>query len=180
MSKIADGSEEEILIDSDKQTLYHLERYLEQRKQRTKNGRANPQDFFIKLMCDFLISHDNEIYDVDDNTKRIIADNQKLHDNILLLDYKIREINKKLTPVAKEPIPRAMQFAKERCQAMAKYLWDLHPDMNQADMVAHKSIFNLNITGGKNYKIETIKKWVAEVDPRAAEKKIGRPRKNMK
>ncbi len=52
--------------------------------------------------------------------------------------------------------------------------------MTQPEMAAHEAIFNLGITKSKNYKPETVRKWVAEVDPRPPEKKKGRPRKKPK
>ena len=86
----------------------------------------------------------------------------------------------KVTPLKKESNPRTMQLAKARCQAVAKYLWKLSPDMTQAEMAQHEAIYNIGITEGKRYEMDTIKKWIAEVDQRPAEKKRGRPRKNMK
>lgn len=180
MIVLEDESEEEILVDDNKQILFHLERYLWQRRERTENHTKNSQDFFIDLLCDFVISQDAELSELDVGTKRIIADNEKIREELWTLNRNLHTLNKKIIPVEKESMPRAEQFAKERVQAVAKYLWSLYPDMTQPEMAAHEAIFNLGITKSKNYKPETVRKWVAEVDPRPPEKKKGRPRKKLK
>lgn len=179
MSNIEDESEE-ILIDDNKLTLYHLERYLWQRMERSKNGKQNSLDWFLGLLSEFVISQDAEMKDADTATRRIMLDNRKLRDDIRMLGHRLIELDKKITPVEKEPMPRPEQFAKERCQAVARYLWQMHPTMTIAEVAEHEAVFNLGITKGKHYKPETVRKWVAEVDPRPAEKKIGRPPKAKK
>lgn len=168
------------LIDENKRTLYHLERYFWQRRERIEWGKKNDQDWFLDLLCDFITSQDDELSETDDNTKKIIRANRKIHDDIQRISRKMQELENKIAPQKKEPMPRTMQMAKERCQALAKYLWNQHPDMTQEDMARHEAIYNLTITDGKRYEIETVKEWVAKVDPRPAEKKRGRPRKAKK
>jgi hypothetical protein len=52
--------------------------------------------------------------------------------------------------------------------------------MTIAEVAAHEAVFNLGITKSKHYKAETVRKWVADVDPRKPENKVGRPRKAKK
>lgn len=179
MSKVEDNAAEAVLIDSEKQTLFHLERYLSQRRDRIENRKENYEDHFIRLMCDFIVSQDAEMDDLDVGTRKIIADNQKIQADIRLLNRGLYALGKQMAP-KKEKTPRKEQLAKARVQAVARYIWGMHPNMSQPEMAEHKAIFNLEITGAKGYTPETIRKWVAEVDPRAPEKKRGRPPKAKK
>ncbi len=73
---------------------------------------------------------------------------------------------------------RSDQIDKMICQAVAKTLWDVYPEMNIADMCKHRAI--QNYAGGKNYVSKTLRRWFQEIDLRDPKKKIGRPRKNNK
>lgn len=67
------------------------------------------------------------------------------------------------------------QLDKQLCQAIAKTLWDIYPEMTIEDMKKHKAIQqhgNGRLYGGKN----TLRGWLSEVDPRPPEKKTGRPK----
>jgi hypothetical protein len=180
MSAVEDSSEEEILIESNKQILFHLERYLWQRRERIENRAKSYQDLYIDLLCDFVISQESELSELDVGTKHIIADNKKIRDEIRVLNRSLLMLDKKIAPIEKENTPRAEQFTRARVQALAKYLWSMNPEMTITEIAEHEAIFNLKITGAKGYTLDTIKKWVAAVDPRAPEKKRGRPRKAKK
>jgi hypothetical protein len=60
------------------------------------------------------------------------------------------------------------------CQAIARVYWDIDPNIHPAHMGMAKAI---KLYGnGKLYKDQnTIKSWIAEVDPRKGERKTGRP-----
>lgn len=180
MITMEDESAEEILIDDHKHTLYHLDRYIWQRRERTENRKNNSQDFFIDLLCDFLISQDDEMEDVDNTTRRMMVDNRKLRDDIRLIGHRLIELDKKITPAEKESTPRAEQFAKARCQALARYFWNINPNYTTKELSEHHDINNPCVTGGVHYTKRTIYDWIAEVDPRMPDNKVGRPRKAKK
>lgn len=73
------------------------------------------------------------------------------------------------------PSNRQSQIDKERCQAIALTLWDINPKYTIAALVKHPSIQRYG--NGRQYRPDTLHLWLAEVDPRDPEKKIGRPRK---
>jgi hypothetical protein len=168
MAEEADG----ILIDKEKRTLYYLERYFSGRRERIESGQKDDQDWFLDLLCDFINTQDDE-----DAERSPQPDD--VQQALRLISNRLDAIDRKM-PKPKETMPRAMQFAKARCQAMAKYLWHTHPDMTREEMARHEAVYNLSITEGKRYEIETVKKWIAKVDPRPPEKKRGRPRKAKK
>jgi hypothetical protein len=155
--------EEALLIDSENMTLERLERYVWERRERMDQGKKNSDDFFLELLAEHMVEGGvlNAEEALQEITRRLAAVEQKL-------------------PPPKESAPRVEQLAKARVQAIAKYLWSLHPDMTRPEMATHEAIFNLKITGAKGYTPDTIKKWIAEVDPRPPEKKRGRPRKKRK
>ena len=60
------------------------------------------------------------------------------------------------------------------CQAIARTLWDLDPQIHPAHMLKHKAI--RKYANGALYKDdETIRGWIFEVDPLRKERKTGRP-----
>ena len=64
---------------------------------------------------------------------------------------------------------------KNACQAVAKALWDIDPNINIAQMTKHPSI--LNHAGGKNYKGKhTLRNWLYEIVPDHLKNRRGRPR----
>lgn len=163
---------EEILVDAENITLERLERYFAQRRERTEQGNKSTQDWFLEMFCQLMQSLDDE-----DAERSPQPDDVK--EALRLISNRLDALDRKM-PKPKEAMPRAMQFAKARCQAMAKYLWHLHPNMTREEMARHEAVYNLSITEGKRYEIETVKKWIAKVDPRPPEKKRGRPRKAKK
>jgi len=165
---------EEILIDADNMTLERVERYFVQRRERADHGKPSTQDWFLDMFCQLLNSQDDE-------EAQRAASTADVRQALRLITSRLDALDNKIpAPTKKESMPRAMQMAKERCQAVAKYLWQLQPNMNQMEMAQHEAIYNLSITDGKRYEIDTIKGWIADVDPRPAEKKRGRPRKAKK
>lgn len=163
---------EEILIDADNITLERVERYFTQRRERMERGKNSTQDWFLDMFCQMMQSLDDE------NTDKAPQPDD-VQQALRLITNRLDALDRKI-PTPKESTPRTEQFAKERCQAMAKYIWKLYPEMTQVEMARHEAVFNLSITGGKGYTVDTVKDWIAEVDPRPAEKKRGRPRKAKK
>ena len=63
---------------------------------------------------------------------------------------------------------------KQLCQALARTLWDIDARIHPAHMARSKAV--LQYGNGAQYKDEnTVKGWVAEVDPLRKERKSGRP-----
>jgi hypothetical protein len=63
---------------------------------------------------------------------------------------------------------------KQLCQAIARTLWDIDSQIHPAHMIKHKAIRRYgNAAAYKDE--ETIRGWVAEVDPLKAQRKPGRP-----
>lgn len=63
---------------------------------------------------------------------------------------------------------------KNACQAVAKALWDIDPNINITQMTKHPSV--LNYGGGKNYKGKhTLRDWLYEIVPEHLKNKRGRP-----
>jgi hypothetical protein len=61
------------------------------------------------------------------------------------------------------------------CQAIARTYWDIDPQIHPAHMAKSRAI--MLYANGKIYKDEnTIKNWIAEVDPLKNQRKIGRPK----
>ena len=61
------------------------------------------------------------------------------------------------------------------CQAIAKTYWDIDPQIHPAHMAKAKAI--RIYANGRQYKDEnTVKNWIAEVDPLKDQRKIGRPK----
>lgn len=61
------------------------------------------------------------------------------------------------------------------CQAIAKTYWDIDPQIHPAHMAKAKAI--RIYANGRQYKDEnTVKNWIAEVDPLKNQRKIGRPK----
>lgn len=76
----------------------------------------------------------------------------------------------------KRPASRASQLHKQLCQAIAKTLWDIQPDMTIEEMKNHPAIQEHG--QGKSYTGKnTLRDWLSEVDPRPAERKRGAPKK---
>jgi hypothetical protein len=85
------------------------------------------------------------------------------------------------TSQKKEHTPRAEQFTKAKCQAIAKLLWKQNPSYTITELCAHPDICDQDITGANRYGGErTVYDWIAEVDPRPKENKRGRPSKRIK
>lgn len=77
----------------------------------------------------------------------------------------------------KETISRPNQLHKNICQAVAKTLWDIHPDMTIEEMKTQNAILEHGF--GKHYTgKDTIPGWLREVDPRPSENKRG-PKKKI-
>ena len=70
----------------------------------------------------------------------------------------------------KEPALRQHQIAKERSQALAAGLWEMHPDYMIKDVAAHPLIKKHGYCDG-SYTERTVQQWVSEVDPRSPEVK---------
>ncbi|MEK7153684.1 MAG: hypothetical protein AAB834_07055, partial [Patescibacteria group bacterium] len=63
---------------------------------------------------------------------------------------------------------------KQLCQAIARTLWDIDPQVHPAHMIKHKAIRRYG--NAATYKDdETIRSWIAEVDPLKGQRKAGRP-----
>lgn len=61
------------------------------------------------------------------------------------------------------------------CQAIAKTYWDIDPQIHPAHMAKARAI--ILYANGRHYKDDnTIKAWIAEVDPLKNQRKIGRPK----
>jgi hypothetical protein len=64
---------------------------------------------------------------------------------------------------------------KNACQAVAKALWDIDPNINITQMTKHPSV--LNHGGGKKYKGKhTLRDWLYEIVPEHLKNRRGRPR----
>ena len=64
---------------------------------------------------------------------------------------------------------------KNACQAVAKALWDIDPNINITQMTKHHSV--LNHGGGKKYKGKhTLRDWLYEIVPEHLKNRRGRPR----
>ena len=114
----------------------------------------------------------------------LAEENQAVSYQQLKVEYDIEHLRKQLdaltetlTSSKKQPAPRASQLAKMRCQVMAKYLWGKNPEYTTREIAEHPDLNNHAITGGAHYATRTLYDWVAEVDPRNADCKVGRPRK---
>lgn len=79
------------------------------------------------------------------------------------------------TPTTITALPlRPTQIDKLVCQAIAKTLWDIYPNMNITAMSKHPAI--LEHGGGKLYKGKnTLRDWVRDVAPENVRNKPGRP-----
>jgi hypothetical protein len=170
----------QLLSNADNITLEQIDHYLFQRRTRAEKKQSTTQDFVFGLIAELIVSQENEAVELDPYKGIKVNQPEGLKQELKLIAARLDDLDKRITSPSKEKMPRAEQIAKERVQAIAKYLWNLYPDMTQPEMAAHEAIFNLKITGAKGYTFDTIKKWVAEVDPRAPEKKRGRPRKVKK
>lgn len=63
---------------------------------------------------------------------------------------------------------------KQSCQAIARTLWDIDARIHPAHMARSKAVPQYG--NGAQYKDEnTVKGWIAEVDPSRKERKSGRP-----
>ncbi|MGA9165214.1 MAG: hypothetical protein WBZ31_12230 [Thiobacillus sp.] len=77
--------------------------------------------------------------------------------------------------VPKPPSPNSSLFDQSLCQAIAKTLWDIYPNMTIEAMTKHPSILKFGNGGlykGKN----TLRDWLSPVAPENV-KKPGRPKK---
>lgn len=62
------------------------------------------------------------------------------------------------------------------CQAIARVYWDADPNIHPAHMASARAVALYG--NGKLYRDEnTVKAWIAEVDPRKGDRKTGRPEK---
>jgi hypothetical protein len=72
---------------------------------------------------------------------------------------------------------RPNQMDKPVCQAIARTLWDIYPQMTIADMCKHEAIQRYG--NGKLYGgIHTLRGWLSEVAPPEVRGKRGRPKKS--
>lgn len=94
---------------------------------------------------------------------------------LLGLDDKPPEKLMLVAPAGKEPRLRNEAVAKERCQAAALLLWKQNPNYTTTQLSTHPDVRNEDVTGGDSYQPRTIYDWIAEVDPRPREGKVGRP-----
>ncbi len=60
-----------------------------------------------------------------------------------------------------------------RCQAIACALWDLDPNIHPKHLA--KSEIMRRFGNGRQYNEDTVKNWIAEVDPQKDQRKSGRP-----
>jgi len=60
-----------------------------------------------------------------------------------------------------------------RCQAIASALWELDPAIHPQQIVKSKILRRFG--NGRLYNEDTIKNWIAEVDPQKDQRKTGRP-----
>ena len=160
------------LLDLNSLTLDTTLKYFEQRRERLKKPSA--QDQFLKMISEYVYAVDMGM-DTDELRQRHekLVEFDNIHKSIIdLVDT--------LKPKKKEAKPRIEVITKERCQTVAKILWRSHPDMTIVDVACHELIYNLDITGGKNFDLRTVRDWVAEVFPKGKKKQVGRPRKKQK
>lgn len=80
----------------------------------------------------------------------------------------------------KDRIPRAEQLAKERCQTVAKLLWQQNPNHTISELSVHPLIRDKEIAGGQFYEPRTVYDWIAEIKNHPQKNKRGRPRKVLK
>lgn len=72
---------------------------------------------------------------------------------------------------------RTVQIDKPVCQAIARTLWDISPQMTIADMCKHDAVQRYG--NGRLYKGEhTLRDWLSEVAPPEVKGKRGRPKKS--
>lgn len=60
-----------------------------------------------------------------------------------------------------------------RCQAIASALWELDSDIHPIHLVRSKILQRFG--NGRIYSEDTLKRWIAEVDPNKGQRKSGRP-----
>lgn len=70
------------------------------------------------------------------------------------------------------------QLDKQVCQAVARTLWHIQPQLTIADIIAHQAI--QRFANGAQYVEKTLRGWISEVDERPEEQKRGRPTKKSK
>jgi hypothetical protein len=75
---------------------------------------------------------------------------------------------------------RAEQLAKDRCQTVAKLLWQQNPNLTIAELTRHPLIRDKEIAGGQFYEPRTVYDWIAEIKNHPQKNKRGRPRKPLK
>lgn len=82
-------------------------------------------------------------------------------------------------PVTKANVtnrPKEEETDRLLCQAVALTLWELDPNIHPAHMAKSKAVQRFG--HGRFYKdLDTIKKWISEVDPLASQRNPGRPPK---
>lgn len=64
---------------------------------------------------------------------------------------------------------------KAVCRAIALTLWEIDPDIHPSHLANSKAI--QSYANGKLYDLETIKEWIADLDPQQKHRKPGRPPK---
>lgn len=95
-------------------------------------------------------------------------------------DYKeeiIMDENSKSESISDNTKLKESQIDKLVCQAIARTIWDIEPDMTIASMCKHQAI---QIYGnGKQYTgLHTLRNWLSEVAPENIKGKKGRPKKS--
>lgn len=75
------------------------------------------------------------------------------------------------------PTLRSNQIDRLVCQAIARTLWDIYPNMTIADMCKHDAIQRYG--NGKLYGgVHTLRDWLSEIAPDNIKGKKGRPKKS--
>ncbi|MDD2770210.1 MAG: hypothetical protein PHT19_15905 [Methylococcus sp.] len=77
---------------------------------------------------------------------------------------------------SKLPVGRHFQeeIDKNRCQAIAQTLWDIDPSIHPAHMAESKYLQQYG-NGAQCRDEATVKRWIADVDPKKGERRPGRP-----
>ena len=81
-------------------------------------------------------------------------------------------------PITQKTKLRPDQIQRLICQAIARTLWDVDPEMTITAMTRHNAI--LEYGDAKHYSEKAVRKWVAEVAPETVKNKRGRPKKSTK
>ncbi len=103
-----------------------------------------------------------------------------IQDRMWQLEKLIKSQASQSSEKPKGSIPRAEQLAKERCQTVAKLLWQQNPAYTITELSSHPLIRDKEIAGGQFYEPRTVYDWIAEIKNHPQKNKRGRPRKSLK